>query len=130
MEKTSVAIVDDQTRVRQAIRAMLESQPDISVVGEAASGLEALALVDEIRPQVLVLDLVLGDVSGFEVTSRINENSSPAKVIIFSIHWGRKYVLRAKEVGASGYVPKQRPHELVKAIYDVSTGGVYFSDHG
>lgn len=109
---------------------MLEAEPDISVVGEAANGLEALTLVDETRPQVLVLDLVLGDVSGFEVTSRINENSSPTKVIIFPIHWGGKYVLRAKEVGASGYVPKQRPHELVKAIYEVLAGGVYFSDHG
>jgi len=130
MNKTTVAIADDQTKVRQGIRAMLEAESDISVVGEAASGLQALTLVDETRPEVLVLDLVLGDISGFEVTKRIRQNSSPTRVIIFSIHWDGKYVLKAQEVGASGYVPKKRPHELAKAIHEVSAGGEYFFDHG
>jgi DNA-binding NarL/FixJ family response regulator len=60
----------------------------------------------------------------------MREQSLPTKVILFSIHWDGKYVLKAQEVGASGYVPKKRPHELVKAIQEVSTGGEYFSDHG
>jgi two-component system response regulator DegU len=129
VKKTTVAIVDDQTKVRQAVRAMLEAEPYIVVVGEAGSALEGISLVDETRPEVLVLDLVLADSNGFAVTNRIRQKSPATKVIIFSIHWDGKYVLRARQVGASGYVPKQRPHELVKAIYEVSAGGEYFSDH-
>lgn len=105
---------------------MLELEPDLTVVGEAGSGLETIRLVNEMRPEVLVLDLALGDISGFEVSTHIREKWPATKVVIFSIHWDRNYVLRAQQVGAKGYVRKKTPHELVSAIRKVSAGGQYF----
>ncbi|MFW6102531.1 MAG: response regulator [Chloroflexota bacterium] len=129
MKGTTVAITDDQTSVRQGIQTMLEAETDLVVVGEASSGLETLRLVDEVRPEVLVLDLVLGDINGFEVTSRLREKWPETKVVIFSMHWDGKHVLRAQQVGASAYVPKKTPYELVKAIHEVSAGREYFPGH-
>jgi DNA-binding NarL/FixJ family response regulator len=125
----TVAISDDQPGVRGGIRALLEAEPDLTVVGEAGSGLETIRLVDELRPEVLVLDLSLGDISGFEVSTRIRENSPSTKVVIFSVHGDGNYVLRAQQVGAKGYVRKRTPQELVGAIRKVSAGGQYFPDH-
>lgn len=126
---TTVVIADDQANVRQGVRAMLEAEPDLIVVGEADTGLETLNMVGETKPEVLVLDLSLGDISGFEVAKHIREKSPATKVVVFSIHWNGKYILRAQEVGAKGYVPKKTPHELVRAIYEVSAGGEYFPGH-
>jgi len=125
---TTVAISDDQPSVRGGIRALLEAEPDLTIIGEAGSGLETIRLVDEVRPEVLVLDLALGDISGFEVSTRIRENSPSTKVVIFSVHWDGNYVLRAQQVGAKGYVPKKTPQDLVSAIREVAAGGQYFPD--
>jgi DNA-binding NarL/FixJ family response regulator len=126
---TTIAISDDQPGVRRGIRALLEAEPDLTIVGEAGSGLETIRLVNELRPEVLVLDLALGDISGFEVSARIRESSPATKVVIFSVHGDGNYLLRARQVGARGYVRKRTPQELVGAIREVSAGGEYFPDH-
>jgi len=128
METTTIAIADDQTDVRRGIREMLEAEPDLAVVGEAASGLEAIRLVGEVKPEVLVLDLALGDISGFKVATSVREKSPMTKVVIFSIHGGRVYILKARQVGARGYVPKRTPQELVRAVREVSAGRQYFPE--
>jgi DNA-binding NarL/FixJ family response regulator len=128
-EMITVAIADDQTNVRRGVRAMLEAEPDLTIVGEAVSGLEAIGLVHEVRPEVLVLDLLLGDISGFEVTTRLRERCPATKVVIFSVRWDGHYVMRAQQVGAKGYVPKKTPEELVTAIRAIWAGGQYFPRH-
>jgi DNA-binding NarL/FixJ family response regulator len=125
-EMTTVAIADDQTNVRQGVRAMLEAEPDLTVVGEAESGLETIRLVNELKPEVLVLDLALGDISGFEVATSIRDKSPLTKVVIFSIHGNGSYILRAQQVGAKGYVRKKTPQDLAEAIRKVSAGGQHF----
>lgn len=125
----TVAIADDQTNVRRGVRTMLEAESDITIVGEAGGGLETLRLVGEMKPEVLVLDLLLGDINGFEVTSRLRDRSPTTRVVIFSVHWDGKYVQRAQQVGAKGYVPKKTPNELVRAIREVSAGREYFPGH-
>jgi DNA-binding NarL/FixJ family response regulator len=126
---TTVAISDDQPGVRGGIRALLEAEPDLTIVGEAGSGRETIHLVNELRPEVLVLDLALGDISGFEVSTRIRESSPTTKVVIFSVHGDGNYLLRARQVGAMGYVRKRTPQNLVSAIREVAAGGQYFPDH-
>jgi DNA-binding NarL/FixJ family response regulator len=126
METTTVAIADDQTNVRRGVRAMLEAEPDLTVVGEAGSGLETIRLVNELKPEVLVLDLALGDISGFEVATSIRDKSPATKVVIFSIHGNGSYILRAQQVGAQGYVRKKTPQDLAGAIRKVSAGGQHF----
>jgi DNA-binding NarL/FixJ family response regulator len=125
---TTVAISDDQPGVRRGVRALLEAEPDLTIVGEADSGRETIRLVNELRPEVLVLDLSLGDISGFEVSTRVREESPETKVVIFSVHGDGNYLLRAQQVGARGYVRKRTPQELVGAIREVAAGGRYFPD--
>jgi DNA-binding NarL/FixJ family response regulator len=128
MTMTTVAISDDQPGVRQGVRALLEAEPDFTVVGEAGSGRETIRLVNELRPEVLVLDLSLGDISGFEVSTRIRKKSPATRVVIFSVHGDGNYILRARQVGAKGYVRKRTPQELVSAIREVAAGGQHFPD--
>ncbi len=117
-----VAIVDDQTGIRQGVRMMLEAEPDLIVVGEACCGMEAIRMAGNIKPAVLVLDLSLGDINGFEVARYVNTNSPQTRIIIFSISGEDCYIRRARQVGAWAYVPKKQPNELVKAIHEVVAG--------
>ncbi|RLC91989.1 MAG: hypothetical protein DRI39_09155 [Chloroflexi bacterium] len=123
---TTIVLAEDRATVRQIVRLLLEDQPDFTVVGEASNGNEAICLVNEVKPEVLVLDLMLGDMTGFEVTPRVKEGSPQTKVVIFSIYGNNSYVLRAQRAGADGYVRKKTPDKLATAIREVAAGGQYF----
>jgi DNA-binding NarL/FixJ family response regulator len=124
----SVVLADDHQIVRQGLRAILQTVPDVQLVGEAADGQEALRLVERLRPNVLVLDLMLPGLNGFEVTRRVSRRFPKTCVVILSMHSDAAYVAEALRAGASGYVVKEAGfEELLRAIREGAAGRRYLS---
>ena len=124
----TIVLADDHTIVRQGLRVLLEAEPDFSVVGESADGLEVPGLVERLRPDVLVLDVMMPGISGLEVTWQVRESSPETSVIILSMHANEAYVLAALRNGAAGYVLKDSSaSDLLEAIREVSLGRRYLS---
>lgn len=122
-DKTRVIIADDHTVVRQGLRTFLEVQDDIEVVGEAADGEEAVALVQTLLPDVVVMDLVMPRLDGIEAIRRIRENAPSTRVIVLTSFAEDEKVFAAVRAGAAGYLLKDiRPHELAEAIRTVGRG--------
>lgn len=122
-----VLVADDHTIVRSGIRHVLESEPDLEVIGEAGSGAEAIALATELRPDVVVLDISMPDQSGLTVTARLRE-STKARVLILSMHDNPEYVLESVRAGAHGYLLKDTAAaDLRTAIRAVCRGESYFT---
>jgi len=127
-EITTLVIADDHTSVRNGVRFLLEDEPDFTVVGEASNGVEAIRLVNMLNPKILLLDMILGDITGIEVTRLVVNESSKTNVVIFSMYDDQSYVLGARQAGAKGYILKKSPpDELIKAVRVVSAGGEYFA---
>jgi len=122
----TVLIVDDHPVVRDGLEAMLSTEDDIEVVGEAGSGSEALALVRKLRPAVAVIDLMLPDLPGTEVIRQICADSSETNFIVLTSLAGDEEIYRALEAGARGYLYKDMARkELVQAIREVQKGQRY-----
>ena len=121
-----ILLADDHAIVRDGLKALLKSEVDFEVIGEAADGLEAVQMVDRLRPDVLVLDLMMPGLTGLEVTRQV---SRLTHVIILSMHANEAYVIEALRKGAMGYVMKDSTSaDLVKAIRDVLSGKRYLSE--
>lgn len=119
-------IVDDHTIVRQGLIALLEDEADLRVVGQAGSAQEALALMEACRPDVVLLDITLPDLSGLEVTRRIVQTWPGVRVLILTMHEEEAFFFEALRAGAAGYVLKGADsEELLYAIHAVYEGGVY-----
>src|SRR5207248_7624383 len=119
---TSV-LADDHHIVRQGFRALLDSVPDFTVLGEAGNGLTALDLVDKLQPQILIVDLMLPGLNGLEVINQTRHRSPKTHVIVLSMHADEAYVVQALGNGASGYVLKDsKASDLVQAINTVLEG--------
>ena len=124
----TVVLADDHTIVRQGIKALLEKEPGFQVIGEASSGEEAIKLLKERPPQVLVTDLKMGGMSGIEVARRASKLSPKTAVIVLSMYGASGYVAEALKAGATGYVLKGSDSaELVAAVREVSEGRRYLS---
>jgi DNA-binding NarL/FixJ family response regulator len=118
-----VVIADDQALVRGGFRMILDAREDIEVAGEAADGAEAIALVAEHEPNVVLMDVRMPNVDGIEATRRIVASGSPARIIILTTHDVDEYVFAALRAGASGFLLKDvRPPDLVEAIRVVARG--------
>jgi two-component system, NarL family, response regulator LiaR len=118
-----VAIADDHAVVRQGLRTFLELQDDMEVVGEAADGDEAVALVEQTAPDVVLLDLVMPRVDGIEATRRIRERSPETRILVLTSFADDHTVLPAVRAGAAGYLLKDvQPPELARAIRTVHAG--------
>ena len=121
----SIAIVlaDDQELVRSGFRMILDARPDLEVVGEAGDGAQAVALVERLRPDVVLMDVRMPDVDGLEATRRIVAAGSPARIIVLTTYDADEYVFAALRAGASGFMLKDvRPTDLVEAVRVVARG--------
>lgn len=123
-----VLIADDHGIVRQGLRALLEKSPDVSVVGEASDGREAVRLAAELRPNIVVMDIGMPMLNGVDATSQILSRDPDIKVIILSMHSDESYILRALSAGAKGYLLKDSAEgDILPAVQTVAKGRPYFS---
>ncbi len=125
----SIVLADDHSLVRDGIRALLEEEPDLDVIGEVSNGLEALKMVDDKSPDILIIDIRMPELGGIETVERLNSvGNRKTKCIILSMHDSEEYILKSVQAGASGYLLKDTGKtEFVKAIHMVQEGGKYFS---
>lgn len=128
MSATTVVIADDHHVVRQGLRAVFADQHDFVVTGESADGREVVSVVERLRPQVLVLDLVMPRLSGLEVIRQVRQRAPGTRIVVLSMHANEAYVFEALRNGASAYVLKSaRGSEVVKAAREVLSGRRYLS---
>ncbi|RMG98331.1 MAG: DNA-binding response regulator [Chloroflexi bacterium] len=121
-----ILIVEDHTIVRQGLRLLLESQPDITVVAEAENGREAILAAQKYKPDVILMDISMPDMNGLEATETIHKIHPQTKILILTMHKSDEYFFRALEVGASGYLLKKvATEELIQAVRTVAAGHAY-----
>lgn len=126
--KIKVALADDHTIIRQGLNAMLQSQSDIQIIGEASDGMEALELVATLKPDVLLLDIMMPNLNGIEVVNRLKQQGSRTSCVILSMHANASYAVRALHNGALGYVIKDADFsEILEAIHYAFEGKRYLS---
>ena len=124
----AVFLADDHAVVRDGLRYLLEAQPDIKVVGDAANGRQTLQLVERLRPDVAIMDIAMPELNGIEATRRIRTDCPSTQVIILSIYSTEEHVSRALQAGALGYVLKESAGiEVVNAVRAVHSGHHYLS---
>jgi DNA-binding NarL/FixJ family response regulator len=116
-------MADDHPLARAGIRKFLEKEPDIQVVGEASSGEEALQMVEELAPDVLLLDMEMPGMKGLEVAKSLKEKSSPTRVLALSTYDNKQFILGLLSSGASGYLVKEEvPETIIEAVRGVARG--------
>jgi DNA-binding NarL/FixJ family response regulator len=123
-----IVLAEDHLVVREALRVLLESEPDLEVVGQTHDGNHVVPLVESVRPDVVVLDLMLPGLGGLEVIRQLARSSCTTRVVVLSMHDSEAYVIEALRSGALGYALKQaEAAELVRAIREVAAGRRYLS---
>jgi len=126
---TSIVLADDHAVVRQGLRALLEAEPGLRVVGEAADGIAAVDLVERLRPSVLVVDIMMPGLGGLDVTRQVTRRRSrKTKVVVLSMHSDEAYRIKALQNGALAYVRKDAgAGELIQAIQAAAEGHHHFN---
>jgi DNA-binding NarL/FixJ family response regulator len=121
-----ILLVDDHAVLRAGLRALLEAEPDMEVVGEAGTGEEAIALAERMHPDIVVMDLSMPGMGGLEATRRIAGMDEGARVLVLTMHGEEEHLLPVLEAGGSGYVHKRSAdEELIEAIRTVARGDVF-----
>ncbi len=124
----TILIADDHAILRAGLRSLLNAEPDLSVVGEAADGAQAIILTTQLRPDVVVTDINMPGANGIQVAQELRELVPRARVLILSMHEDSSLVRQALNAGAVGYIVKRAAEsELINAIRTVANGGMYLN---
>lgn len=128
MRKIRVLLADDHQLMRSGLRLMLERESDMSVVGEASDGREAVALARSLKPDVVVMDIAMPNLSGIEAAHQMTQEKPELGIVMVSMHSDETYVLRALKAGSRGYLLKDSAEaDLIKAVHVVAGGKSFFS---
>lgn len=124
----NIILADDHNIVRKGLQAILSGESDFKIVGEASDGLETVEKVQQLQPDILVLDIMMGSINGLEVTRQLSKKCPKTGIVILSMHSNEAYVLEALRSGARAYILKDNTTEdLVRAIREVAAGRRYLS---
>ncbi len=126
MDKISVIVADDHAILRDGIRALLDLQEDIELIGEASEGKEAVEKALDLVPDVVVMDIAMSGMDGLEATRRIKKKNPRVKVLVLTQHEDREYILSSIRAGAAGFVSKRGlGSDLIWAIRAVHSGSFF-----
>src|ERR1700685_2824395 len=126
--KTAILLCDDHTLFREGIKAILRDEPSIEIVGEAEDGGQAVDRAQLLNPDVVLMDISMPDLNGFEATARILRANPKIRILILTMYEEEEVITRCLTAGASGYVLKDAPRaDLIRAIEVVKLGGQYLS---
>ena len=127
--RITIVLADDHQMLRQGLRAVMAGEPDLAVVGEGVDGIEAIRLVEKLKPDVLVLDMMMPGLNGLDVTREVRDRFPLTQIVMLSMHSDNGYVREALRNGAMGYVLKGAAFaELVQAVRAAAEGRRYLSD--
>jgi len=128
MEKIKIILVDDHQMFRDGVKSVLSDEENIDIVGEVGNGKDLFKLLESTRPDLIITDISMPDISGIEVAKSISENYSDIKILILSMHSNEEFITKALSVGANGYLPKDTAmSELLEAIHTIYKGENYFN---
>ena len=128
MEKIKIILVDDHQMFRDGVKSVLSDEENIDIVGEVGNGKDLFKLLESTRPDLIITDISMPDISGIEVAKSISENYSDIKILILSMHSNEEFITKALSVGANGYLPKDTAMaELLEAIHTIYKGENYFN---
>jgi len=126
MASVRLLLVDDHAVLRAGLRMLLSADPELQIVGEAETGSEGVRMAEELRPDVVLMDISMPDMNGIEATKVIKEQHPEIAVLALTMHEDDQYFFEMLAAGASGYVPKRAaPNDLISAIHAVRDGGMF-----
>ena len=129
MEKIKIILVDDHQLVRDGIKALLTGIPDVDIIGEASGAAELFSELESLKPDLLIMDISLPEISGIELTKKIYSEYTGINVLILSMYNSEEFIFNSLKAGAKGYLPKNTSREeLLEAIYTINRGEEFFSE--
>src|SRR6516165_11568306 len=128
MSKIRLLLTDDHTLFRQGMRTLISAEADIEIAGEASNAADAVALAEQVHPDIVLMDIGMAGMSSFEATRQIRKQCPATQVLFLSMYDDEDYLAECVEVGAGGYILKDSPaDQLLTAIREVRRGGSYLS---